>query len=345
MGVAEIWTGDDTYYRFSESTSMDPNQGEITKETTECRKEMMQSATLTESKNDSQADIQALHLEPLDTKLKEQYTSHLKYTFMISSLCNNSSVTMDEETKEWVTVGDPTEIALTVASQKGKLDKRYWEEQEKMIKVHERSFDSERKLMSVIYKQATTPILSSSSLDDLPSTSSPSTSIAIKNKKEEEGKDELLDYWVLCKGAPEKILAKCTTYLAPSVTHHDSSPTFTTINDEFIEQVLKQGSSMASQGLRVLCLAFKKVKVSSKQIEEEGIEKIPSLFENEFGFVALTGLMDPPKMGVQEAVATCQEAGIRVMMITGDHIDTATAIAEKLGIFQKNVQGLVSIFF
>ncbi|KAI9305238.1 hypothetical protein BJ944DRAFT_239839 [Cunninghamella echinulata] len=340
MGVAEIWTGDDTYYRFSESTSMDPNQGEITKETTEYRKEMMQSATLTESKNNSQADIQALQLEPLDTNSKEQYTSHLKYTFMISSLCNNSSVTMDEETKEWVTVGDPTEIALTVASQKGKLDKRYWEEQEKMIKVHERSFDSERKLMSVIYKQATTPILSSPSLDNLPSTSSPSTSIAIKNKKENEGKDELLDYWVLCKGAPEKILAKCTTYLVPSITHHDLSPTFTSINDEFIEQVLKQGSSMASQGLRVLCLAFKKVKVSSKQIEEEGIEKIPSLFENDFGFVALTGLMDPPKMGVQEAVATCQEAGIRVMMITGDHIDTATAIAEKLGIFQKNVQGL-----
>lgn len=365
MGVAEIWTGDDIYYRFLDSTSMDPNQGEIIKEISEYRKGTHQPTTnftnniSSESINESLTtsselnnntnsqsqinDDTVLKYEPLNTDLHEQYTPHLKYTFMVSSLCNNSSVTMDDETKEWVAVGDPTEVALTVASQRGKLDKLYWEQHEKMIKVHERAFDSERKLMSVIYKQGAT---NSSSFNDLPSSSSSSSpSVPKKINQKEQVEDDLIDYWVLCKGAPEKVLAKCNTYLTPSTSSTDNKSlltTFSSMNDNYLEQILKQSSSMASQGLRVLGLAFKKIKVSSKQIEKEGIDKITSLAENEFGFVALTGLMDPPKNGVQEAVTTCQEAGIRVMMITGDHIDTATAIAEKLGIFKKNVHGLVS---
>ncbi|CAO3636431.1 unnamed protein product [Cunninghamella blakesleeana] len=360
MGVAEIWTGDDIYYRFLDSTSMDPNRNEIIKEIPEHRKEYHQpigftnSIVQSESSNESSTDSSKLNnntvsqiqsnggninFESLKTDLYEQYTPHLKYTFMISSLCNNSSVSMDEETKEWVTIGDPTEVALTVASQRGRLDKLYWEQKEKMIKVHERAFDSERKLMSVIYKQEAT---NSSYLTDLPSSSSsPSNSTKVYQKEEIE--DDLIDYWVLCKGAPEKVLTKCNTYLTSPTSYTDNKSSLTTLssmNDDYLEQILKQSSSMASQGLRVLGLAFKKIKVSFKQIEKKDIDKITSLAENEFTFVALTGLMDPPKNGVQEAVTTCQEAGIRVMMITGDHIDTATAIAEKLGIFKKNVHGL-----
>jgi Ca2+-transporting ATPase len=56
----------------------------------------------------------------------------------------------------------------------------------------------------------------------------------------------------------------------------------------------------------------------------------------------LIGLIDPPKKGVKEAIETCQEAGIRVMMITGDHVKTATAIATQLGIFNANQPDKVS---
>ena len=63
--------------------------------------------------------------------------------------------------------------------------------------------------------------------------------------------------------------------------------------------------------------------------------------ESDLTFVGLVGLIDPPKRGVKEAVATCQEAGIHVVMITGDHIETATAIATQLGIVKPNIPGMV----
>lgn len=313
MGVAELWTGDDTLYRFTESTSLNPGQGEIIQEPAELRRRMIhlhRTQPAPAPPNSSQqiegrssVDYAAMRPHAMDTEHPEAYPHHLRYALMVAGLCNNASVVMDEETKEWLPVGDPTEIALTVASQKGKLGQSVWKQQEGFTKVHERAFDSERKLMSSVYQQG-----------DM--------------------------HWVLCKGAPEELLAKCTSYLerSPSSTEKNHA-VFAPVTDVFIEQVLNQSSTMASQGLRVLGLAFKKV---SADIEKTSLNDDPRLAEDGFGFVALVGLMDPPKQGVKEAVETCQEAGIRVMMITGDHVDTATAIAEKLGIFKKDVPGLVS---
>ncbi|KAI8333613.1 hypothetical protein BC941DRAFT_380062 [Chlamydoabsidia padenii] len=303
MGVAELWTGDDTLYRFTESTSLNPNHGEIIQEPAELRRRMIHlhrptppsSCLLTHSQpmeNKPSIDYAAMRPHAMDTNHPEQYPPSLRHALMVAALCNNSAVVMDEDTKEYLPVGDPTEIALTVASQKGKLGRSVWQQQEGFNKLHERAFDSERKLMSSIYQQQATA-------------------------------------WVLCKGAPEELLAKCSTCL--------NGTSFTPITDEFIEQVLNQSSTMASQGLRVLGLAFKQVAWTEN---EKGGMDDERLAEDAFGFVALIGLMDPPKQGVKEAVGTCQEAGIRVMMITGDHVDTATAIAEKLGIFQKDVPGL-----
>ncbi|KAI8099458.1 uncharacterized protein BX664DRAFT_363403 [Halteromyces radiatus] len=356
MGVAELWTGDNTLYRFTESTSLNPNQGQIIQEPAELRRRMIHlhrpsnnnhmsgnqllspsSIRTTQQQQSTNQlgpiDYAALRPHSMDTQHPQLYPCHLRYALMISGLCNNSAVTMDEDTKEWLPVGDPTEIALTVASQKGKLGRSVWQQQG-FTKLYERAFDSERKLMSTIYHHT----------------------------QQQHDKKETSTYWVLCKGAPEELLAKCSTYLISSSSRSsastttttatsgttlsipsssfsdDDTPQFTPLTDDFVEQVSNQSSMMASQGLRVLGLAFKKISSSSITTTEKKDD--PLLAEDDFGFVSLIGLMDPPKAGVKEAVAVCQQAGIRVMMITGDHVDTATAIAEKLGIFQKNVPGL-----
>jgi Ca2+-transporting ATPase len=95
---------------------------------------------------------------------------------------------------------------------------------------------------------------------------------------------------------------------------------------------------MAQKGLRVLGLAIKKVKATGKAVapEEETAWK-----EDRLVFLGLIGLIDPPKQGVKDSVEICQKAGVDVIMITGDHVETATAIATQLGIIRPNVPGQV----
>jgi Ca2+-transporting ATPase len=88
-------------------------------------------------------------------------------------------------------------------------------------------------------------------------------------------------------------------------------------------------SQMASQGLRVLGLAM-------KQTSKEEFDRIEgdSMPEDKFVFIGLVGLIDPPRKGVNISVQQCKKAGIKVVMITGDHIATATSIATDLGIIE-----------
>ena len=93
------------------------------------------------------------------------------------------------------------------------------------------------------------------------------------------------------------------------------------------DSILHEAESMASEGLRVLCLAHKTVPVSSKSELEER-----SSAESNLSFAGLIGLYDPPRGETAAAVLTCQRAGITVHMLTGDHIRTATAIAAEVNI-------------
>jgi magnesium-transporting ATPase (P-type) len=81
---------------------------------------------------------------------------------------------------------------------------------------------------------------------------------------------------------------------------------------------------MASEALRVLAMAYREVPEDVKIIEAEDI--------GDLVFVGLQGMMDPPRNEVMESIAKCKTAGIRVIMITGDHLKTAYAIAKKIGI-------------
>ena len=127
-------------------------------------------------------------------------------------------------------------------------------------------------------------------------------------------------YRIISKGAPDVLLKKCK-FLYQGTTN----PHVTELTSKTIEQIENQNLQMAEKALRVLAIAYVDVKELPNKIESSTIEK-------DLVFVGLIGMIDPPREGVKEAVATCKKAGIKTVMITGDHVATATAIAKELGI-------------
>ena len=126
-------------------------------------------------------------------------------------------------------------------------------------------------------------------------------------------------YRVMVKGAPDVLLSRCTHILSGAAVPLDV-PT--------LRQVESANAAMAQNALRVLGCAFKDVDAipSPRDMEE--------ILEHDLTFVGLLGLIDPPRVEVKEAVKQCFAAGIRPVMITGDHKLTAVAIAKELGIFR-----------
>jgi len=116
------------------------------------------------------------------------------------------------------------------------------------------------------------------------------------------------------KGAPEAILERCSFELCGGVVR--------ALTTERRLQVLETSRQLASRALRMLGLAFR---------DGEPSQSI-SMDESELVFVGLAGLMDPPREEAKDALRRCQAAGIRVVMITGDHPETAQAIGCELGI-------------
>ena len=126
-------------------------------------------------------------------------------------------------------------------------------------------------------------------------------------------------YRVITKGAPDVLLKRCNkVYDNGNVTTLDYSKT------KLIEN---QNNKMADEALRVLAIAYLDVPNLPSRIDTETVEK-------NLIFIGLIGMIDPPREGVKEAVATCKKAGIKTVMITGDHIITAKAIAKDLGILR-----------
>ena len=117
-----------------------------------------------------------------------------------------------------------------------------------------------------------------------------------------------------CKGAPESVLPLCTRVLLEGEVH----PLQPTVQ----QRIVAAQETMAEQGLRVLALAYRLV--------EAGTER--ERLEQDLVFAGLVGLEDPPRPEVHDAVRTCREAGIRVIMVTGDHPRTAKAIAREIGL-------------
>ena len=125
------------------------------------------------------------------------------------------------------------------------------------------------------------------------------------------------EYIQYTKGAPDEVLKCCTHYLSVNGV--------TNMTEEIKSEILKINKEMADGALRVLAAAFRAYPNKVTNFFEKELEK-------ELVFIGLTGMIDPVRPEVLVAVKECKEAGIRPIMITGDHRDTAVAIAKELGI-------------
>ena len=128
------------------------------------------------------------------------------------------------------------------------------------------------------------------------------------------------------KGAPDEILKRCTTVL--------TADGIVPMTNAYREEIRKTNKGMADKALRVLAGAFKEYSVKPESFE-------PASLEEDMTFIGLSGMIDPVRPEVKLAVEECKGAGIRAIMITGDHIDTAVAIASELGILDDPSQAIM----
>ncbi len=125
-------------------------------------------------------------------------------------------------------------------------------------------------------------------------------------------------YFLYVKGAPDVVLGLCQHYMK------DSSDAILTPAAR--EEILAQHEKMTEQAFRVLAVAYRQL--SKIEAEQSSMD-----MEKELVFVGLIGMMDPPRQEAKEAIETCHRAGIKTVMITGDHRNTAVAIAKQLKMF------------
>ena len=198
-------------------------------------------------------------------------------TLRIMNFANDTKVDPDGKL-----IGDPTETALVQFGLDHNFDVRDVLKSEP--RVAELPFDSDRKLMSTIHKEA-------------------------------DG-----SYFIAVKGAPDQLLKR--------VSRIEINGEVRPITDEDKQAILATNKDLAKQALRVLMMAYK-TRNEIPTLESE-------IVESDLIFSGLVGMIDPERPEAAEAVRVAKEAGIRPIMITGDHQDTAEAIAKRLGIIDPN---------
>ena len=221
------------------------------------------------------------------------------------ALCNDAVLEpLDDEGDRFGAVGDPTEGALVVAAARMGLWKKKIEQD--FPRVAEVPFDSERKRMTTVHRvpsRSASPPAYLQSLGDWTE--------QISN----------VSYVLFTKGAIDGLLDVCSDVWSGSET--------VPLDDDWRERISATNDDLAKKGMRVLGVAFRLLGASAKP------EQIDDSIEEGMVFVGLLGMIDPPRPEVKAAVKKCKTAGIRPVMITGDHPLTAQQIACELGITER----------
>ncbi|MBE8970764.1 cation-translocating P-type ATPase [Nostocales cyanobacterium LEGE 12452] len=236
-----------------------------------------------------------------DRKISLEESPEISALSVACAVCNDS--VLQKEQGEWAILGDPTEGALVTLAGKAGIEKDQWNS--KLPRVAEFPFSSERKRMSVISQVEGVATGEASSRDV-----DPAIAGLIQSER----------YLMFTKGSPELILARSTQI---HLGNH-SDP----LTEAQRQNILTENDQMASKGLRVLGFAYKPL----AEIPPEGSDEAS---EQGLVWLGLVGMLDAPRPEVRAAVQECREAGIRPVMITGDHQLTARAIATDLGIAQE----------
>ena len=231
----------------------------------------------------------------LDTQARHYVLEHdqpaLAALVAGAGLCCDAVLNPDGETG----VGDPTEVALVVAAHRYNLSRTDLEAA--LPRVAEVPFDSNRKLMSTVHK--------------LPEGGAMPSTIS--------GMAEGLDgcpYVAFTKGAADNMLAICDRVFSGGQVRP--------LTDDDRARIQTANSKMASNGIRVLGAGY-------HGLPDVPEDQDPVKVERELVFLGLVGMIDPARTEAKDAVAKCKTAGIRTIMITGDHPDTARYIAADLG--------------
>ena len=132
-------------------------------------------------------------------------------------------------------------------------------------------------------------------------------------------------YLVCTKGGIDELLARCNSYII--------NGEIKTNLEEYKSKISESNIEMAKEALRVLAMAY-------KELDHEPTEEEMENMENNLTYVGMVGMIDPPREEVKAAVEKCKTAGIKTVMITGDHKITAVAIAKALGILEKDEEAI-----
>ncbi len=222
----------------------------------------------------------------------------LRHTLSTAALCNNAQLDIDKESKRWRIIGDPTEGALLTVAAKGKLARAHRPRQR---------------------DRARAALRQRSQADD-------------GGHARRRGREV-----AHVKGSVDVLLPRCTWMSAEAGARE--------LTDGDREQILAEADRLSSQAMRVLALCRRVKKGSEADLSATFLahgdgptsnrDQLADEVERELTFLGLVGMMDPPRAGVKEAVETCRKAGIRAVMITGDHRITATAIAREIGLWDE----------
>jgi P-type Ca2+ transporter type 2C len=232
----------------------------------------------------------------LPANLLAQQPPAVALTLAAGALCNDASLTPDPKTGRFTPVGDPTEGALLVAATQAGLQKASLEAA--LPRLAEVPFDSDRKRMTTLHA-----LPAAAELAALPDVLAPLAEMGGA-------------YVALTKGAVDGLLELSTELWVD----HQRQP----LDAAWRERIQQANDGLAQKGMRVLGLAIRLLPA----LPEE-----PDLtLEQNLIFIGLVGMIDPPRPEVKQAVKTALDAGIRPIMITGDHPLTARFIAYELGI-------------
>ena len=213
------------------------------------------------------------------------------------ALCNDAVFASEaSESISPTPLGDPTEAALLVAASQFGLRKN--ELEKTLRRVAEVPFASERKRMTTIHRVPTDPSV-----------------LAAEVRVALEGAHP--SYLVFTKGSVEALLEVCSSVFVNGKTE--------VLNPVWRNRIVAANDGLASNGMRILGVAFRCLESAPLKDQEAAIE-------GNLTYVGMIGLIDPPRREAALAVMTCKNAGIRPVMITGDHPLTAQYIARQLGI-------------